>query len=277
MKNFSLKLFGGLVLATLVLISCSKDETESVLVDQQLMKASADIDFSNETDFSVGMEAATENSSFSNRDSDIASRFPACADITVNNTTPGVFPKIITIAFHPGCVHNGVLRSGTLTITLSGYLMSNGTTMTIERSNYFVNGRHVEGTVTYVNQTTNPETPQWTRTVTDGRITNIAGDVFTHSGTRTVRQMEGAGTLALGDNVYHIISGTHTVNRPNGSSLTVTVLETLIKRYSCNYISKGKLTLLGSYLDGVLDYGNDTCDNQATYTHSNGQVFNINL
>ena len=89
---------------------------------------------------------------------------------------------------------------------------------------------------------------------------------------------EGAGTLALADNVYHVISGTHVISRPaGGSTLTVTVLETLIKRYSCDYISKGKLDLEGTYLNGVLDYGNDTCDNEATYTHSNGQVYPITL
>ena len=46
---------------------------------------------------------------------------------------------------------------------------------------------------------------------------------FTHSGTRTVRQIEGVSTLILADNVYEIVAGTHTVNRPNGSSLTATV------------------------------------------------------
>jgi len=51
----------------------------------------------------------------------------------------------------------------------------------------------------------------------------------------------------------------------------------LIKKYSCNYISQGQLDLQGSFLDGILDYGDNTCDNQATYTHSNGAVYNVNL
>ncbi|MEW5676258.1 hypothetical protein ABGT15_08085 [Flavobacterium enshiense] len=278
MKKFRLQLLSGLLIASVFMASCVKEETENPVVDQKLMIASAEIDFTNEADFNLGNDVASENSSYSSRGSDNLGRFPDCATVTVNNTTPGVFPKVITIDFGTvGCLYNNITRTGVLTITLSGYLMNNGSVMTIERSNYYVNGRHVEGTVTYVNETTNPETPQWNRTITNGRITNLAGEVFTHSGTRTVKMVEGISTLALGDNVYHILSGTHTVHRPNGTSLTVTVLETLVKRYACNYISQGKLILDGTYLDGVLDYGTGTCDNQATYTHSNGQTYAVNL
>lgn len=278
MKKFRLQLLNGMILAAVFLSSCEKEETQNAAVDQKLMMASAEIDFVNEADFNIGNDVASENSSYSNRGSDPLNRFPACATVTLNDATPGVFPKVITVDFGSvGCTYNNITRTGILTITLSDYLMNNGSVMTIERSNYYVNGRRVEGTVTYVNETTNPETPQWTRTITNGQITNLAGEIFTHSGTRTVKMVDGVSTLSLADNIYHILSGTHTVNRPNGTSLTVTVLETLVKRYACNYISQGKLTLNGTYLDGVLNYGDGTCDNQATYTHSNGQVYNINL
>ncbi len=74
--------------------------------------------------------------------------------------------------------------------------------MTIERSNYYVNGKHIEGTVTYENETTNPDTPLWIRTVTNGQVTNLQGDTYTHHGTRAVKQMEGVSTPMLADNVY---------------------------------------------------------------------------
>lgn len=277
MKNVRFQVLSGLLAVTLTLVSCSKDEeVKTTDLDQKLMIASTEIDFTNEVDFNSGIEVASDNGSYSTSKNS-SSSLTTCATVTVNNTTPGVFPKVFTVNFGSGCINNGIHRSGILTITLSDYLMNTGSVMTIERTNYYVNGRHVEGTVTYTNQTSNPETPQWTRTVANGQITNLKGEVYTHNGTRTVKQMEGVGTLTLGDNVYHIISGTHTVNRPNGTSLTVTVFETLIKKYACNYISQGKLDLEGTYLDGMLDYGNNTCDNQATYTHSNGTVYDVNL
>lgn len=282
MKNLKSYLFGAIAILSLslVFVSCSDDADETTTtVDQELLVANAEIDFSNELDFNTGMEVANENASYSSRnESSSESLSPVCATITVDNSTPGSFPKTFTIDYGTGCLHNGILRKGIITITFSDYFINTGSTMTIVRTdNYYVNGRKLEGTVVYENLTTNSSLPKWSRTVTNGKLTTLAGGVFTFYGTRTVQQSEGVGTLTLGDNVYEIISGNHTVNRPNGTSLTVTVLETLIKKFACNYISQGKLNLQGTYLNGVLDYGDNTCDNQATYTHSNGNVYTINL
>lgn len=227
-------------------------------------------------DFNYGLDLSQNYSSYSNRTSE-ASALASFATVSVNNTTPGQFPKIFTVNFGSGCTLNGITRSGTLTITLSNYLLSTGSVMTIVRDNYYINGTKIEGTVTYTNQTTNPSTPQWTRSISNGQITFANGAFFTHSGTRTIRQIEGVSTLILADNVYEIVAGTHTVNRPNGSSLTATVQTPLIKKFNCNYISQGILNLQGTYLNGTLDYGNNTCDNLATYTHANGQIFAITL
>jgi hypothetical protein len=185
---------------------------------------------------------------------------------------------VYTVDFGTGCLHNGILRSGIITVTFSNYFIEYGSTMTITRSNnYYVNNRKLEGTVVYENITTNTSIPKWNRTVTNGKLTTLTGVIYTFYGTRTVQQTEGVGTLTLGDNTYEVLSGNHTVTKPSGSTLTVTVVETLIKKYSCSYISQGQLDLQGSFLDGILDYGDNTCDNQATYTHSDGTVYNVNL
>jgi hypothetical protein len=276
MKKLKMYFF-ALVLVSF--ISCTKEDDKSTEnVDSEMVGANMTADFTSELDFNSGIDIASNNSSYSSKTTNEASVVPACATVTVNNATPGVFPKIFTVNFGTGCTQNGITRSGILTITLSGYVMNNGSTMTIERSNYYVNLRKIEGTVVYTNETTNVAIPQWTRTLTNGKITFPNGAVFTHSGTRTVKQTAGVSTLLLGDNIYEVISGTHTVNRPNGSTLTSTIVEPLIKKYACNYISQGKLNLQGTVLDGVLDYGNNNCDNLATYFHNpNGQTYNVNL
>ncbi|OGS73813.1 MAG: hypothetical protein A3G95_04820 [Flavobacteria bacterium RIFCSPLOWO2_12_FULL_31_7] len=276
MKNLKIFLFGLLVVS---FVSCTKDdEKPTTNVDSEMVSVNITADFTSELDFNTGIDLANNNSSYSNKSINEISVVAPCATITVNNTTPGVFPKVFTIDFGTGCTQNGITRSGILTITLSGYVMNNGSTMTIERNNYYVNLRKIDGTVVYTNETTNVATPQWSRTVTNGQITLPSGGIFTHSGTRTVRQTAGVSTAFLGDNIYEVISGTHTVNRPNGSTLTSTILEPLIKKYACNYISQGKLNLQGTVLDGVLDYGNNECDNLATYFHNpNGQTYNVTL
>ena len=276
MKNLKMYFFALLIFA---FTSCTKEDAIVVdNVDSEMVSVNVTSDFTSELDFNAGIDIANNNSSYSNRTSNEVSVLPTCATITVNNTTPGVFPKIFTVDFGTGCTQNGLTRSGILTITLSGYVLSNGSTMTIERNNYYVNLRKIEGTIVYTNETTNLSIPQWTRTISNGQITLPNGAVFTHSGTRTVRQTAGVSTAMLGDNIYEVISGTHTVNRPNGSTLTSTVVQPLIKKYACNYISQGQLNLQGTVLNGILDFGNNECDNLATYTHApTGQVYNVNL
>lgn len=277
MKKTNLLVLTILSILSLTFYSCDKEDQETNTVDQELLVVNGQIDFSNELDFNLGLDVATENNSYSSRAENTQMFFPQCANLSVNDPTPGVFPKIFTIDFGTSCLDNGILRSGIITITFDDYFTNYGSKMTIERTNYYVNGRKIEGTVVYENQTTDSQVPKWTRTVTNGKLITITGNEFTFSGTRTVQQTAGVSTLALGDNIYEVLSGTHTVNRPNGTSLTVTVVEPLIKKYACNYISQGQLDLQGSFLDGILDYGDNTCDNQASYTHSNGVVYTISL
>lgn len=274
MKN--LKNYVLLGLLALSLVSCVKDEDASV--DQELLVANATFDFASDLDFNSGLQALTDEGSYSSRFTASANRtIPTCPSVTLS-TTNGGFPKVFTIDFGDACVQNGITRKGIITVTLTDYFINYGSTMTIERTdNYYVNGRKLKGTVAYQNTTTNTEMPRWTRTVTGGELTTLSGNLFTFSGTRDVQQTEGAGTVALVDNVYNVLSGNNTVNRPNGTSLTVTVVQTLIKKYACDYISQGQLDLQGSFLNGILDYGDNTCDNQATYTHYDGSVYNINL
>ncbi|VXB51637.1 conserved hypothetical protein [Flavobacterium sp. 9AF] len=272
----------NLITATLLFVtatlfqSCNKDE-DTITVDQELLTANAQIDLSNELDFDLGLDVANNQDTYSNRNGNTTMSFPSCATISVQSGTLGQFPITFAIDFGTNCLHNGILRSGIITITFDDYLINYGSHMTIERSNYYVNGRKIEGTVVYENQTSNTQIPKWSRTVTNGKLTTISGNIFTFYGTRIVQQIAGVNTIDLNDNEYEVLSGTHTVNRPNGSSLTVTVVSPLIKKYSCTYISQGQLNLQGALLDGILDYGNNTCDNQATYTHSNGVVYNITL
>lgn len=277
MKNLKIYAFGSFLALSLLLNSCNRDE--DIAVDTELLSANAQIDFGNELDFTTGVDVANEEGSYEDRTSNaFESLSPTCATITVDNPTPGVFPKVYTVDFGTGCLHNGILRSGIITVTFSNYFIEYGSTMTITRSNnYYVNNRKLEGTVVYENITTNTSIPKWTRTVTNGKLTTLTGAVYTFNGTRTVQQTEGVGTFTLGDNTYEVLSGNHTVTKPNGNTLTVTVVQTLIKKYSCNYISQGQLDLQGAFLDGILDYGDNTCDNQATYTHSNGNVYNVSL
>jgi hypothetical protein len=123
-----------------------------------------------------------------------------------------------------------------------------------------------------------PTIPQWTRKVTNGKLIDLQGGVYTNSGIYTTKQTAGADTpFILSDNVYEVTEGTHTVTASKGETLTLTVKEPLIKKYSCLFISKGQLKIQGGILNGVVDYGNNDCDALYTYTHENGSSFNLSM
>jgi len=149
---------------------------------------------------------------------------------------------VITIDFGTGCTTNNITRKGKLKVTLSGLVSTPKASMKIERENYYVNGLKVEGTIVYVNETLTPNVPQWSRTITNGKLTNLEGMVFLNAGTHTIKQTEGVGTpLVLSDNTYEMTQGNHTVSKENGPSLTLTVAESLIKNTIVIMFQKGNL------------------------------------
>ncbi|MGL5112831.1 MAG: hypothetical protein ACRC6O_09345 [Flavobacterium sp.] len=277
MKKVHLAFYASCSIAFL-LSSCSKDQVMDTTETNTIVSSST-IDLINELDFKTGTQVTFENSlSKSTQITTVKSLVGPCAVITVDNLTPNSFPKVITIDFGSGCTTNLFTRKGKLKITLSGLISTPKATMKIERENYYVNGLKVEGTIVYSNETSTPNVPQWSRTVTNGKLTNLDGIVYFNSGTHIIKQTGGVGTpLLLTDNTYEMISGNHTVSKENGESVTLTVTAPLVKRYDCNYVSKGNLKVKGALLNGVIDYGNGECDNKLTYTHENGIVFNLNM
>ncbi|RZJ55002.1 MAG: hypothetical protein EOO44_02855 [Flavobacterium sp.] len=255
-------------------VSCGSDGDDVVnQADTSAVGASVVIDAVNEIDVNTGLQVTAENTAAKSAEN------PAgpCATITVDTPTDEAYPKIFTVDFGTGCTVNQITRKGKLKITLTGSVFNTGSKMTIERIDYAINSMKLEGTIEYVNTTTEQTVPKWTRKVINGKLTDLLGRVYTNSGNYTTKQTEGVATLTLADNVYEIIEGTHTVTSDNGGVLTLTVQENLVKKYSCEFISKGKLKVQGGYLNGVVDYGNNDCDRKYSYTHENGDVYDLTM
>jgi len=266
------------VFALLAMISfaCSDDSGHAhKLTDGALITAGNSFDIINDLDFQLAQESAADNDGMRPTAQFVR---PSCAVVDVASGPDAGFPLVITIDFGDGCTHNGITRAGVITFTLSGPLMQAGSELTITRSNYSISNYQVAGTVHYVNTTVDAAMLQWTRTINNGQVVHPAGYTYNHSGTRSVRMTQGSSTpLSPTDNVYEVMSGNHIVTRQGGSSVTMTVVSPLIKKATCLYVSQGSLMLDGDFLDGVLDFGDNTCDNQAVYTHSDGTAHNITL
>lgn len=262
--------------AALLFFSCSNDSNEGVAsTDLKSIGASIAIDTSNEMDINTGLSVATSTATAKTTETVVG----ICATITITTPGGGEYPKVFLIDFGAGCKDdNNLTRKGKLEVTLSGPLTTTGSKMTIKRTDYSINNIKLEGTIEYTNTTTVATVPQWTRKVTNGKLTDLQGGVYTNSGTYTTKQTAGVDTpYVLSDNVYEITEGTHIVTGSNGITLTLTVKEPLIKKYSCTFISKGQLKIEGGILNGVVDYGNNDCDALYTYTHENGASFNLSM
>lgn len=275
MKIFT-KIIFTLFTSVLILSSCEKVK-EDAIADTEMLEASAMIDMSYELDFSVGVDQSAQNNSYH---PDIPEQTPtqqSCATITVETAPDGGFPRTFTVDFGDGCNYNGFDRSGTLIITLSDYFMNSGCQMSIERVNYEVNGWKIEGTVMFLNASTDANIPSWSRSINNGVFTNPDAEVFTHSGNRTITQVAGNESIDLEDNVYEVSSGTHSLTKQGGTSMTIEIISPIIKEFSCDYLSKGVMRVQGALLNGEVDYGDGECDNSAVYTHHNGLTFQMNL
>lgn len=266
-------LIATLFVAASTLISCTKEEiiaqTQS---DTTAVGASATIEAANTLDVQTGIQINTKESVVTK----MAAAPTTCAVITVDNAD--TYPKIFTVDYGTGCTIGQITRKGKLKVTVSAPIFDKDSKMTIERIDYYINGMKLEGTIDYVNTTTDAQVPQWTRTVTNGKLINANGKVFLNSGSYTMQQTGGVDTpFKLDDNIYSMTAGSHTVTNEAGNFLTLTVQETLVKKYSCEYISKGKLKIEGGILNGVIDYGNNDCDANFTYTHQNGLAYELKM
>lgn len=265
-------LLAAICTTALFYVSCSSNDDGGITntIDVSAIGASITIDATNEMDLNTGLLVATSSTTAKTAET------PAgiCAAITVSGTT---YPKTITVDYGTtGCTDNQITRKGKLKVTLTGPVTTTGSKMTIERIDYFINSLKLDGTIEYTNTTTVATVPQWSRKVSNGKLTDPLGNIFTNSGMYTTKQTAGVDTpLVLADNVYEITEGSHMVTAPNGASLTLTVKETLIKKYSCTFISKGQLKVEGSILNGVIDYGNNDCDSKYTFTTESGASYNL--
>ncbi|WP_264525261.1 hypothetical protein [Flavobacterium sp. N502536] len=270
---FSLLILCG---TALTYISCSNNDDKNNQSDVSTVGASIAIDATNEMDIKTGLIVSAKNTTTTKSNETTPG---ICATITIAQQNAASYPKVFTVDYGTtGCADNQITRKGKLKITLSGPIITTGSKMTIERIDYSINGVKLEGTIEYTNTTTVATVPQWTRKVTNGKFTDLIGRVYLSSGTWTVKQTTGVDTpYVLEDNTYEMTEGNHTITTSSGTTLTLTVQESLIKKYACEFVSKGKLKVQGGLLNGVVDYGNNECDGKFTYTHENGTAYNLSM
>lgn len=188
-------------------------------------------------------------------------------DVELSPADLSIFPKTLTVDFKTGCTDNkGTTRKGKVIISLEKIFWLANAKATVRFDNYYVNDIKVEGEMLVTISNWTGENRAYTYAVTNGKVTHKNGYTATYSGTRTVKQTEGAGTLSLNDDLYEITGGATLID--NLGTATVNVTKPLQRRFTCRSISAGEVSVTLNGHAGTINYGtdNDVCDNKATLT-----------
>lgn len=190
-------------------------------------------------------------------------------------TNPG-WPRIFTIDYGLGVVDSldHKTRKGKVICKFSNYWHITGSTMTITLLDYSVNNMSVtvdsiymlhkaQNTYTDVVYNAVCKTPDWS---------------LSWACNRTLTQTEGSTTPSeYYDDAFSLTGNANGVNR-NGKKYTTTISAPIVKYTSCSWIESGRIDLTPDGLaTRTIDFGNGTCDNQASLIiNGNTYTFTMN-
>jgi len=204
----------------------------------------------------------------------------------VTNTTTHVDPTYeYNFGSCPNINGDNVARSGKYRIRFTGPIKKAGSKMIIKLLNYVING-----SVTYscdsmivTNLSTAfsstvpgsiPNSYSFRVQVINGVCTSTAGWTIKYSSDKTISTTTNGTHLPFDDVVT--VNGTSSGTNRDGRTFTVNV-NNIVKKGNCKWISSGTMELTpDGYKARTVDYGNGTCDDDATYT-VNGQTIAFKL
>jgi hypothetical protein len=280
MKKF-LILFATLLLVGNISQSCKKknaddglsDEEVSLIVKSDLLSEDVIEDI---TGFVDGMGISPRPEDGVDVSNDVQySRIPSC--VTVSHYVSGDTLYVDFLFDASGCqMPNGHVYAGTVHVQKYRNHQSHEFYIHVEFDNFYVDQVHVEGeftrTRTWTNANGNPEaTVEF-----DMDFTWPNGDTASREGTRTREWIEGYDTRSRADDVFLITGNWHAVTR-DGDDYQINILTPLRREMSCRWIVSGTMEIIHNGDRYELDFGNGTCDDEATLTLPNGQTRTIYL
>jgi len=262
----SLFLFAALLMGATLFQSCKKDNAvdEDVTTSEDLATSE---DFSEQIDFAVDV-AIEERGGGS-----------TCPTVTLAQPW-GTWPNTITIDYGTtGCTgpNGDHFLKGKIIITQTADMFTAGAVRTKTFENFFVDDVQVSGTKTRTNNGLDAAGNwSYTKTATNMVHSYPDGTSSTWNRTHTSTLINGAGTPTHWDNVWSITGSASGTNR-NGKNITATILEPLIKKGACRWITEGVAQFTRESKTATLDFGNGTCDRFGQLTLPNGETVTIRL
>jgi len=172
-------------------------------------------------------------------------------------------------------VREGVVKKGKIVIRQSAPAHADTWRKRVDFVRYQVNDDRISGFQTF-GFSRELRVPTWL-TSTDMTITLPDGKEIKRTGQHQRQQIAGADTpRERVDDVFRL-SGESSGTGREGKNYHSVITEPLIAPNACRWITKGvKEITVGEESTAVLDYGDGTCDNQATVTRD-GETVTITL
>lgn len=259
------KLIPALLVLSIAFVSaCRKDRDDlddtTVASDNEQSET-----FSNDVMNIADNAAKTGSAGFrTSADNAIYEGLSQCASVihdTVSN------PKMLTIDF--GTVNclcaDGRNRRGKIIVTYTGRYFETGAVKTMNFDNFYRNDNKLEGTRTITNNgLDNQGRMNWTINAQNMKITKSNGKVHTWNSVRTRTMIAGYDTQIWTDDVYEITGSASGINA-NGLNYTANITKALHRAMNCRWIDSGTIEITPEGKNTrTVDFGNGTCDDQAT-------------
>lgn len=254
-----------LMIALVAFNACKKDNNnDEIIATAEDLAMSEDFAEQNDADIDQGIE-------------DRGGSNP-CPVVTLAQPW-GTWPNTITIDYGTdGCTRpDGRILKGKLIVYQTNEIRTAGAVRSITHDNFFVDDIKVEGARSWTNNGVNTDGFfSYTKTATDMKLTYPDGLSTTWNKTRTSTLIQGGGTPYIADDVWSTTGTASGVNR-NGVAFSATILEALIKKIGCRWITDGVIQFTRDGNSSTLDFGNGECDRLGTVTNSNGDTFTVRL
>lgn len=164
-----------------------------------------------------------------------------------------------------GCTGaDGIVRTGKINITTPKRWSILNNTVTVDLVTYKYGNVTYSGSITI----SRPDSLTLSSTITNGHCTDGSWHVD-YSGTKTIKKTAGTDEYS--------ISGSSSGKNREGRNFTTNIISPLVKKGSCKFITSGVLELTpDGFKTRTVDFGNGTCDDQATFT-VNGQTVSFTM
>jgi hypothetical protein len=265
------------IISALFVTACKKEaiQTPSVVTDTQkvtLAQQSLQASLFFTSSFSQATNATTKVNGL--RQEEVLQVRGACSLPIVYPADLLTFPKTVINNYGAGCTDtDGKLKTGKLTLTI-GKIWETGSTIKANFDNYSEESIKIIGSYTITNNGSFGVN-NLTFVAENITLTDKTGKSISYNVRQTHKQIAGTYNLDPLDDVYEV-STVMSATLPDGTKFNWENTTPLKKTNLCWWIQKGTGVLKLNDVPMTVDFGSDTCDNDATVT-LNGVVYKVKL